>query len=102
MGALHPGMCRERSGLGFSRSSTSGFQASSVSHTCPGWKECSELKEVWRELQLDWVEFGFKNRHVDYILLPVVFRVVMAVFVFVTTSGIPANWRMWPQIHLYP
>jgi len=29
------------------------FGFSNVDHTCPGWSECSELKEVWRKLQLD-------------------------------------------------
>jgi len=28
------------------------FGFSDVDHTCPGWRKCGELKEVWRKLQL--------------------------------------------------
>jgi len=33
------------------------FAFSNVDHTCPGWRECSELKSVWHELQLDKLTF---------------------------------------------
>lgn len=36
------------------------FGFSDVRHTCPGWRECGELKEVRRELHLDRVEFVFR------------------------------------------
>ncbi|KAH9967188.1 hypothetical protein BC827DRAFT_573120 [Russula dissimulans] len=29
------------------------FGFSNVGHSCPGWKECGELKGAWHELQLD-------------------------------------------------
>src|SRR6266852_3336469 len=50
-----------------------------VDHTCPGWRECGELKKVRCELQLDRVNFrlnmvpSFKIRPVarlDYLLFP--------------------------------
>ncbi len=37
------------------------FGFSDVEYTCLGWRECYELKEVWRELQLDRVNFQFKR-----------------------------------------
>ncbi|KAI0293555.1 hypothetical protein BC826DRAFT_1141634 [Russula brevipes] len=33
------------------------FGFSDVDHTCTGWRECYELKEMWRRLQLDRVNF---------------------------------------------
>ena len=33
------------------------FAFSDVDHMCPGWRECSELKRVWHELQLDRLTF---------------------------------------------
>ena len=72
------------------------FVFSNVNHTCPGWMECGELKEVWCELQLDRVNFRFKSRPVaglDYLFWLFV-MVVLTLFVFVVSSGTPANWRM--------
>ncbi|KAH9954360.1 hypothetical protein BC827DRAFT_969578 [Russula dissimulans] len=40
------------------------FGFSNVDHTCPGWRKCGELKDVWRSLQLDRVNFRFKTRAV--------------------------------------
>jgi serine/threonine protein kinase len=37
------------------------FAFSNVNHTCPGWRECSELKSVWHELQLDKLAFFHKS-----------------------------------------
>jgi len=46
------------------------FGFSDVRHTCPGWRECGELKEVRRELHLDRVEFVFRFRNrLDSLLL---------------------------------
>jgi len=69
------------------------FGFSNVDHTCPGWSECGELKEVWHELQLD-MKLRFK---VDCLLV-----FVIIVCVFITTSSIPTNssWSMWLQNHL--
>ena len=84
------------------------FGFSDVDHTCPGWRECGELKEVRRELQLDWVSFRFKSMvpevkmrpvtRLDYILLPFII-LMFSWLVFIIISGTPANWNMWPQIN---
>jgi hypothetical protein len=29
------------------------FAFSNIDHTCPGWRECGELKDVWRKLELE-------------------------------------------------
>ena len=29
------------------------FAFSVVDHTCPEWRECDELEDVWRELELE-------------------------------------------------
>jgi serine/threonine protein kinase len=83
------------------------FGFSDVDHTCPGWRECGELKKVRCELQLDRVNFrfksmvpeGFKNRpvaHLDYLVLPFIALLFTWLF-FVVISG--TLHRMWPQIH---
>jgi len=72
------------------------FGFSNVDHTCPGWSEYGELKEVWRKLQLD---MKLRSRvMVDYLLV-----IVVVVCVFITTSSIRTNlsWSMWLQNHLY-
>ncbi|KAI0249880.1 hypothetical protein BJV78DRAFT_633568 [Lactifluus subvellereus] len=33
------------------------FAVPNVDHTCPEWRVCSELKDVWRKLQLDRLAF---------------------------------------------
>jgi serine/threonine protein kinase len=47
------------------------FGFSDVDHTCPGWRECGELKEVWRKLQLDRVNFQFKSIMPEFKMRPV-------------------------------
>ncbi|KAI9463379.1 hypothetical protein F5148DRAFT_1150280 [Russula earlei] len=37
------------------------FGFSDVDRACPGWRECGELNEVRRRLQLDRVNFGLKG-----------------------------------------
>lgn len=65
------------------------FGFSNVDHTCPGWRECGELKKVRCELQLD----GFKIRpvaYLDYILFPFI-MLLFSWLVFVIISGTPTN-----------
>ncbi len=38
---------------------TTAFGFPDVDHTCPGWRECGELTEMWRKL--DRVDFQFKG-----------------------------------------
>jgi serine/threonine protein kinase len=66
------------------------FGFSDVDHTCPGWRECSELKEVWDKLH-----FRFSLDHRLFLLSVIVFPLLA----FVITSGIHVNWRLWPQMH---
>ena len=68
------------------------FGFSEIDHTCPGWRECSELEEVWRKLELNFW-FG-----VDYRLF-LLSMIVFPLLAFVITLGVPANWRLWPQMH---
>lgn len=70
------------------------FGFTDVDHTCPGWRECGELEDVWHKLQLDRVNFLFGLDHRLFLLSMIVFPLLA----FVITSGIPANWRLWPQM----
>jgi serine/threonine protein kinase len=47
------------------------FGFSDVDHTCPGWRECGELKELWRRLQLDMVNVQFKSMVAEFKIRPV-------------------------------
>jgi serine/threonine protein kinase len=67
------------------------FGFSDVYHTRPGWRECGELREVCHNLQLDRVNSRFGLLFLCMIVFPLL--------AFVMTSGIPANWRLWPQMH---
>ena len=33
-----------------------------VDHTCPGWRECGELKDVWHKLELDPERMACRHR----------------------------------------
>ena len=37
------------------------FAFSDVDHTCPGWKECGELKESWHKLELEGLAFRHRS-----------------------------------------
>jgi serine/threonine protein kinase len=71
------------------------FGFSDVDHSCPGWRECGELEEVWHKLRLDRLESWFGPNHRLFLLSMIVFPLLA----FVIASGIPENWRLWPQIH---
>jgi serine/threonine protein kinase len=71
------------------------FGFSYVDHTCPGWRECSELKEVWDMLQLSGVNLWFSLDRRLFLLSMIVFPLLA----FIITSGLPASWRLWPQMH---
>ena len=68
------------------------FGFSDVDHTCPGWRECGELEEVWDKLQLPRVNFRFG-------LLFLLSMIGFPLLAFVITPGIAADWRLWPQMH---
>jgi hypothetical protein len=70
------------------------FGYSDVDHTCPGWRECDELEEVWDKLQLRRVNFRFD---LDRRLFPLL-MIVLPLLAFVITSGIPVKRRLWPQM----
>ena len=64
------------------------FGFSDVEHTCPGWRECYELKEVWRELQLDRVNLQFKSMVWEFKIRPVallLFIIGLLAFVIIKT-----------------
>jgi serine/threonine protein kinase len=65
------------------------FGFSDVDHTCPGWRECDELEEVWDMLQLDTVNFRSGLDHRLFLLSMIVFPMLA----FIIISRIPANWR---------
>jgi hypothetical protein len=37
------------------------FAFSDIDHECPGWRECDELKDVWRELELERLAFRLRS-----------------------------------------
>jgi hypothetical protein len=85
------------------------FGFSNVDHTCPGWRECGELKAARDTLGLDrvnfrlksWVGEKFRIRSVAGIDL---FKVVFTLLIFIISvimSGILGNWGMSPQIRRY-
>ncbi|KAI9453431.1 hypothetical protein F5148DRAFT_1151967 [Russula earlei] len=40
------------------------FGFANVNHSCPGWSQCGELKDMWRKLGLDKVDLWLKCRRV--------------------------------------
>jgi serine/threonine protein kinase len=67
------------------------FGFSDVDHTCPGWRECGELEEVWDNLQLDTVNFRSGLDHRLFLLSGSM--IVFPMLAFIIISRIPANWR---------
>ena len=78
------------------------FGFSDVDHTCPGWRECGELKDVWRKLQLDSVNncmaLEFKIRPVDYRSLLFIMLLLMCL-AFVIIPGNPNLIPVVSEIH---
>ena len=69
------------------------FGFSNVDHTCPGWRECGELKDVWCSLQLDRVNLGFKTRPAtslgDLVLLSVMIFFTQLILATIANTLIP-------------
>jgi len=63
------------------------FGFSNVNHTCPGWRKCGELKELWHSLELDRVNFRFKTQVVaglGYLALLSVITFLVPLFLLAT------------------
>jgi serine/threonine protein kinase len=65
------------------------FGFSNTNHTCPGWGECYELKEVWRQLQLDRVSFQFKDWVLERFNIKLVAGITYRFLLFLTLVFIP-------------
>ncbi|KAI9513464.1 hypothetical protein F5148DRAFT_1278832 [Russula earlei] len=71
------------------------FEFSNVDRSCPGWKQCHELNEVWYKLQLDRLSVIIKirpvssmnHRHLLFIM------VVFTLLVSIMTLDVLQHWR---------
>jgi hypothetical protein len=68
------------------------FGFSDVDHSCPGWRECGELREARRKLGLDGVNLRVKSWVLEKFRIgPVaginLFEVVFTLLVFIITFG---------------